>query len=85
MLAEHQRPAVQRSGVCAAIEALPEEDREIFELVRIQGLTYPEAAGVVGVSEKTVQRRLNRARLLLAESLADLCPSTPGESMQSPA
>ena len=65
-----------------AIEGLPEEDREIFELVRIQGLTHPEAAGVVGVSEKTVQRRLNRARLLLAETLADLCPAkTPGESM----
>jgi RNA polymerase sigma factor (sigma-70 family) len=68
----------------AAIEALPDEDREIFELVRIQGLTHPEAAGVVGVSEKTVQRRLNRARLLLAETLADLRPSTPSESMGSP-
>ena len=67
----------------AAIEALPEEDREIFELVRIQGLTHPELAGVVGVSEKTVQRRLNRARLLLAETLADLCPSTPGASVES--
>ena len=67
-----------------AIEGLPEEDREIFELVRIQGLTHPEAAGVVGVSEKTVQRRLNRARLLLAETLADLRPSTPDESMASP-
>ena len=67
-----------------AIEGLPEEDREIFELVRIQGLTHPEAAGVVGVSEKTVQRRLNRARLLLAETLADLCPSTPGASVGSP-
>ena len=67
-----------------AIEALPEEDREIFELIRIQGLTYPEAARVVGVSEKTVQRRLNRARLLLAETLADLRPSTPSESAEAP-
>ena len=57
-----------------AIEGLPEAEREVFELVRIQGLPYAEAAGVVGVSEKTVQRRLNRARLLLAERLADLCP-----------
>lgn len=67
-----------------AIHSLPEEDREIFELVRIQGLTHAEAAGVVGVSEKTVQRRLNRARLLLAETLADLRPSTPSASMESP-
>jgi RNA polymerase sigma factor (sigma-70 family) len=66
-----------------AIDGLPEEDREVFELVRIQGLTHAEAAGVIGVSEKTVQRRLNRARLLLAEKLADLRPSTPSESMGS--
>ena len=62
----------------AAIEALPEDEREVFDLVRIQGLTHAEAAGVVGVSEKTVQRRLNRARLLLAEQLADLRPATSG-------
>jgi RNA polymerase sigma factor (sigma-70 family) len=64
-----------------AIEGLPEEDREVFELLRLQGLTYAEAAAVVGVSVKTVQRRLNRARLLLAEQLADL---RPGGSLQSP-
>ncbi len=58
-----------------AIEGLPEDEREVFDLVGIQGLTHAEAAGVVGVSEKTVQRRLNRARLLLAERLADLRPA----------
>jgi RNA polymerase sigma-70 factor (ECF subfamily) len=59
-----------------AIEALPEDEREVFDLVRIQGLTHAEAAAVVGVSEKSVQRRLSRARLLLAERLADLRPAT---------
>jgi RNA polymerase sigma-70 factor (ECF subfamily) len=62
-----------------AIEGLPEDEREVFDLVGIQGLTHAEAAGVVGVSEKTVQRRLNRARLLLAERLADLRPATSGD------
>jgi RNA polymerase sigma-70 factor (ECF subfamily) len=62
----------------AAIEGLPEEEREVFDLVGIQGLTHPEVAGVVGVSETTVKRRLNRARLLLAERLADLRPAMPG-------
>ena len=60
-----------------AIDNLPEDEREAFNLVRIQGLTYPEAAEVVGVSAKTVQRRLNRARVLLAEQLADLRPGPP--------
>ena len=68
----------------AAIDGLPEEEREVFELVRLQGLTHPEAAGVVGVSVKTVQRRLNRALLLLADELADLRPEAPGEPTQSP-
>jgi RNA polymerase sigma factor (sigma-70 family) len=65
-----------------AIDDLPEPEREVFELVRIQGLTHPEAAAVVGISVKTVQRRLNRARLLLAEELSDLCP---GGGLDSPA
>ena len=67
-----------------AIEGLPEEEREVFDLVRILGLTYAEAAGVVGVSVKTVQRRLNRARLLLVEQLADLRPATSGEPSEPP-
>jgi RNA polymerase sigma-70 factor (ECF subfamily) len=68
----------------AAIDALPEAEREVFELVRIQGLSRAEAAGVVGVSQKTVQRRLNRARLLLAEELADLYPDPSGDPSESP-
>jgi RNA polymerase sigma factor (sigma-70 family) len=66
------------------IEGLPEDEREVFDLVGIQGLTHSEAATVVEVSEKTVQRRLNRARLLLAERLADLRPVSSSES-NSPA
>jgi len=57
-----------------AIGELPDDDREAFDLVRIQGLTQPEAAEVLGVSVKTVQRRLNHARLLLADALDDLRP-----------
>jgi RNA polymerase sigma factor (sigma-70 family) len=57
-----------------AIDNLPEDEREVFDLVRIQGLTYPEAAEVLDVSVKTVQRRLNRSLLLLAQVLDDLRP-----------
>jgi ATP-dependent Lon protease len=60
------------------IEGLPETEREVFDLVLIQGLTRTEVADVVGVSVKTVQRRLNRARLLLADQLSDLRPAGPG-------
>jgi RNA polymerase sigma factor (sigma-70 family) len=57
-----------------AIDKLPEDEREAFSLVRIQGLTHAEAAEVLNVSPKTVQRRLNRGLLLLAEQLDDLRP-----------
>ena len=68
----------------AAIDGLPEDEREVFDLVGIQGLTHAEAAAVVGVSEKTVQRRLHRARLLLAERLADLRPALSSEPTPPP-
>ena len=58
-----------------AIDNLPEEEREVFELVRIQGLTHAEAAEVLGVSAKTVQRRLNRSLMLLAKELDHLRPT----------
>jgi RNA polymerase sigma factor (sigma-70 family) len=57
-----------------AIDNLPEDEREVFDLLRIQGLTQVEAADVLGVSAKTVQRRLNRSLLLLAKDLDDLRP-----------
>jgi RNA polymerase sigma-70 factor (ECF subfamily) len=60
--------------ILEAIDNLPEEEREVFSLVQIQGLPQTEAGGVLGVSTKTVQRRLNRALLLLSEQLGDLRP-----------
>jgi RNA polymerase sigma-70 factor (ECF subfamily) len=63
-----------------AIESLPEEEREVFSLVRIQGMTHVEAAAVLDSSTKTVQRKLNRALLLLADALSDLGPTQPEES-----
>ncbi|MDX2131355.1 MAG: sigma-70 family RNA polymerase sigma factor [Planctomycetota bacterium] len=81
-------PAPETSGsvlsfkalrMLAAIDALPDEEREVFELIRIQGMTHPEVAALTGVSTKTVQRRLNQALLLLADELDDLRPGSPVE------
>ena len=60
--------------ILEAIENLPENEREVFSLVRIQGMTHTEVAEIVGVSAKTVQRRLNVGLLRLTETLADLRP-----------
>jgi RNA polymerase sigma-70 factor (ECF subfamily) len=57
-----------------AIGELPEDEREAFDLVRVQGMTQAEAAQVLGVSAVTVKRRLNRGLRLLTERLVDLRP-----------
>jgi DNA-directed RNA polymerase specialized sigma24 family protein len=62
------------SRILAAIEALPEDEREVFNLVRIQGMSPADAAEVIGVSTRTVHRRLNQGLMLLEERLGDLGP-----------
>jgi RNA polymerase sigma-70 factor (ECF subfamily) len=64
-----------------AIANLPEDEREAFDLVRIQGLSQVEAAKVLGVSTMTVKRRLNRGLLVLADALSDLRPG--GDELDS--
>jgi len=81
-LRESSVPAPQESSasqlspnmrrIMDSIESLPEDEREVFDLVRIQGMTQIEAAAVLGVSPKTVQRRLNHGLMLLANQLGDL-------------
>ena len=58
--------------IIEAIDNLPAEEREAFDLVRIQGLTHTETAELLGVALKTVKRRLDRGLRLLTESLGDL-------------
>jgi RNA polymerase sigma-70 factor (ECF subfamily) len=57
-----------------AIDELPDDEREVFDLVRIHGMTQTEAAQVLGVSAVTVKRRLNRGLQILTERLTDLRP-----------
>jgi RNA polymerase sigma-70 factor (ECF subfamily) len=65
-------PVAQR--ILAAIDTLPEAEREVLSLVRFHGLAYDEAAELLGVSTKTVQRRLKGALISLVEQLPDLRP-----------
>src|SRR5262249_56356357 len=83
-------PASSVSGLTPAgrrmlqvIGELPDQEREAFDLVRVQGMTHAEAAGVLGVAVVTVKRRLNRGLRLLTERLADLRPGEkPPDSTQ---
>jgi RNA polymerase sigma-70 factor (ECF subfamily) len=69
-------PAPNLSRILTAIDALAEDEREVFSLVRLQGLSHGETAHVVGISVKTVQRRLKRSLMLLNARLRDLNPGS---------
>jgi RNA polymerase sigma-70 factor, ECF subfamily len=57
-------------SVQAAVSQLSEEQREVIGLVLIEGLSYKEAAQVMGVPMGTVTSRLARARAALQSLLS---------------
>ena len=57
-----------------AVESLGEADRELFDLLWYQGLTQAEAAGILGVTERTVNSRWLAARVRLSDSLGGQLP-----------
>ncbi|MGQ4277511.1 RNA polymerase sigma factor [Pseudidiomarina sp. E22-M8] len=48
-----------------AIQRLPEEQRVVLSLIAIQGLSYKEAAAILGLPSGTIMSRLARARAKL--------------------
>ncbi len=56
--------------VADSLAALPERHRQVVELVDIDGLSYAEAAEVIGVPVGTVMSRLHRARTRIRHRLS---------------
>jgi RNA polymerase sigma factor (sigma-70 family) len=54
--------------------ALPEDEREVFDLVWYQGLSHTDAAALLNVSARTVKRRWQAACLRLHEALGGAMP-----------
>jgi RNA polymerase sigma factor (sigma-70 family) len=61
--------AAQSRRLNGAIDALPEAERAVLELVAIDELTVAEAAAAVGVRSGTARVRLHRARRKLRTEL----------------
>jgi len=59
----------ERAALARALDALPDEFREVIVLREIQELSYKEISDVVGVPIGTVMSRLARARKRLASAL----------------
>ena len=58
----------------SALEALPSNYREAFEMNRFQKLTYKEIASQLNVSSKTVDYRIQQALKQLRIDLKDYLP-----------
>jgi len=75
--AESGRPSPERQAAdrqelaraLAALDILPEEQREAVLLVRMENLKFREAAEVLGVPENTVKTRVRRGLLAMAAEL----------------
>jgi len=53
-----------------AIHRLPDDQKHAVALVLIEGLTYAEAAKVLGIPVGTLTSRLVRGRLALVETMS---------------
>ena len=61
-----------RNRVEAAVQSLPEEQREVFLLRQISGLSFREIADAIGIPENTVKSRMRYALEKLRVELGDL-------------
>jgi RNA polymerase sigma-70 factor (ECF subfamily) len=57
------------SAFHAQVEALPDEEKEVVNLLFYEALTQEEAASVLGISLRTVKRRWHSARCHLRQKL----------------
>jgi len=60
---------IDREALRVALKGLSEEHREVVLLHEVEGLTYDEAAAVLGVPSGTVKSRLHHAFLHLRKAM----------------
>lgn len=61
-----------KDRIANAVQALPDDQREVFLLRQLQGLAFHEIADVVGVPLNTVKSRMRYALERLQHALSDL-------------
>jgi RNA polymerase sigma-70 factor (ECF subfamily) len=64
-VAPAQPGRIALSEMSRAIDRLPDDQREALLLVVLEGLSYRDAAGILGIPDGTLMSRLSRARLAL--------------------
>lgn len=75
-----EAPTIRRR-LSEAVDALPQEQREVFLMRQISGLSFREIADAVGIPENTVKSRMRYALEKLRGELGDLrAASTEGKA-----
>jgi RNA polymerase sigma-70 factor (ECF subfamily) len=69
------------AAVTTAVNALPERRRDVFVLIRYHGLSYKDAADVLGLSPQTVANHLHLAVADLRTALAPYYYDQSGRAM----
>ena len=93
VVAPAQHNGINVNDVAKALQKLPAEQREVLLLIGANGLSYEEAAEVIGRAMGTVKSRLARGRAALAalidgpadDALFDYPPQkiTPGKGQEA--
>ena len=72
-----------RARLAAAIDRLPDDQREVFLMRQLGGLSFREIGDTVGAPENTVKSRMRYALEKLRQELADLDPLEHLKSTES--
>ena len=75
--APSQQSAIHVADVAKALQKLPAEQREVLLLVGANGVSYEEAAEIIGCAIGTIKSRLARGR----KALAVLIDGAPGDML----
>jgi RNA polymerase sigma-70 factor (ECF subfamily) len=67
----------QLSVVAMVLQQLSDEQREVFVLIHVEGMTAPEVAEMVGVGVNTVYSRLRLARAKFEKLAAEMLAAQP--------
>jgi RNA polymerase sigma-70 factor, ECF subfamily len=60
---------MEMQDIAGALDKLRPDQREALLLISVQGMSYEDAAAVIGIASGTVKSRVNRGRTRLAELL----------------
>ena len=56
------------------VDELPDNERDVVDMIYFHGLSQAEAAAVLGLAERTVRRHWTAAKVKLFEALKDFLP-----------